>query len=518
MSYAEVKKNIWKNSISNYIRTVVGMVLGLFMFRLLYQSLTLEQFGFWSLLWSVFGYGILLDFGFGFTAQKRVAEMSVHKDWDGLSRVLSTIVFVYCGIAAVIVALVLLGSHALVRWFGVSPANAVEFRQVMILFFVGIGIAFPMGVFPEILRGQQRIRLANNIMSATIAIKFLFIAAAIYFHWSFFVIMAIALGFSVAPDILSALLAFKRLPNVRIAPKFFAWNTVGDTMKFSIFAYINTAANIIMAKTDQIVISASLAVAAVAVYQAGLKVAEVFGTFTRQLQDTLSPAAAHLHASGDRHALRDLMVVTTRWSVILATPLYLLCAFYMDDLLHLLTGEKQPAADAWWVGQTLLLWHYTGILTHSVSKRIFMMTGHERRLMRLGVWEAGLNLALSIGLVLWFRNVLCVAIGSLIPTLVIGWGWLWPWAARECGMSSWELLRRVAWPVWGACLPMLAFLALARWAPWLHTHFNFGMLVLDSALACGIGAAGLWFLVLTVKERNAVADRLRMPFLRSRVS
>ena len=100
-SYQEVKRNIWSNSISNYVRTVLGMVVGLLTFRMMYRQMPPEEFGFWSLLWSVFGYGILLDFGFGFAAQKRVAELSVKQDWAELSRVLSTILFFYFGVAAV---------------------------------------------------------------------------------------------------------------------------------------------------------------------------------------------------------------------------------------------------------------------------------------------------------------------------------------------------------------------------------------------------------------------------------
>src|SRR3954468_1454663 len=103
MTQDEIKKHIYHNSISNYVFLAARMGLGLVLFRLIYQSLSKEEFGFWSLLWSVFGYGILLDFGFGFTAQKRVAELSVHKDWPQLSRVLSTIFFTYMAIAAIII-------------------------------------------------------------------------------------------------------------------------------------------------------------------------------------------------------------------------------------------------------------------------------------------------------------------------------------------------------------------------------------------------------------------------------
>ena len=275
MSYDQVKRNIWNNAVSNYVRTVVGMVVGLVTFRLLYQALDREQFGFWSLLWSVFGYGILLDFGFGFAAQKRVAELSVREDWDKLSRVLSSILCCYLGVALLIVAVVLAGSLHIVAWFGVSPQNSESFRRVLVLFFLGIGLAFPLGIFPEILRGQQRIRLANNLTTAAMILRLGFIVLAVWRHWSFMSIMAIALFFALAPDISAAFLALKKMPRVRLHPSLVSFTMLGDTMKFSIFAYLATATNVVLGKTDQLVIGATLSIAAVAVYQAGAKVAEI---------------------------------------------------------------------------------------------------------------------------------------------------------------------------------------------------------------------------------------------------
>src|SRR4051812_36433540 len=109
MTNHDVTRNIWRNSISNYVCTFIRMAAGLLMFRMLYQHLTHEEFGFWALLWSVFGYGILLDFGFGFTAEKRVAELSVHQEWDRLSSILSTIFFLYLGVGLVIIATIFFG-------------------------------------------------------------------------------------------------------------------------------------------------------------------------------------------------------------------------------------------------------------------------------------------------------------------------------------------------------------------------------------------------------------------------
>src|SRR5262249_1351582 len=159
----------------------------------------------------------------------------------------------------------------------------------------------------------------------------------------------------------------------------------------------------------------------------------MFASISQQLPDTLSPAAAHLHARGDRLVLQQLLVDGTRFTVMLSTPLYLVSAFSMTGLLRLLTGEAHPTT--FWVGQIRLFWSYTTVVTQSVSKRIYMMCGHERRLMVLGVGEALLNVVLSIGLVVYFRSVTGVALGSLISTLIFGWCFLWPWAAREACLT-----------------------------------------------------------------------------------
>ena len=519
MNYSEVKRNIWSNSVSNYIRTVVGMVVGLLTFRMLYQALGKEQFGFWSLLWSVFGYGVLLDFGFGFAAQKRVAELSVKQDWDKLSRVLSTILFFYVGVAALVAVVVLFGSAHIIGWFGVSPENTEEFRRVLVMFFVGIGLAFPMGIFPEILRGQQRIRLANNLTSTSMVLRLGFIACAVWFKWSFLAVMSIALFFALAPDFLAAFLALRRMPAVRLSPRKFSLGMISETMQFSVFAYLGTATNIVLGKSDQLVLGATLSVGAVAVYQAGAKIAEVFSQFTKQVQDTLSPAAAHLHAAGNRAALRDLLVNSLRWSVLIATPLYLLCAFYLDELLRLLTGDRVIARETYLVGQVLLVWFYTSLITHSVSKRIFMMCGHERKLMWLGVAEAALNLVLSVALVLTFRSVIAVAIGSLIPTLFFGWARLWPWMAHDVGLSGWQLFKRTVLPSCAACVSMLAVLIAFRFVVLAPGGSVIAAMFVEATLAGLVALAGVWRVALNDGERQMLGRKLggKIPFLRLQV-
>ncbi|MEW6159102.1 MAG: MATE family efflux transporter [Verrucomicrobiota bacterium] len=508
MTTEEVKSNIWRNTVSNYICMAVRVLLGLVMFRLLYEELSREEFGFWALLWSIFGYGLLLDFGFGFTAQKRVAELCVHRNWVRLSGVLSTIFFTYVAIGALIFIAGWLFSPMLVNLLKLSPGNREKFAEILLFFFCGLGLAFPLGLFPEMLRGLQRIHLANNLLMGGMIANFLLAAVAIHFHWGLKVLYLIALVCTFVPDLICAWFAFRQLPSVRLHPKFFSFSLMRDTMGFSIYAYFTTVSNILLSRTDQLVLSTCLSVASVSIYQAGAKVAEMFGAFAHQLPDTLSPAAAHLHAKGDRAVLQELLLNGTRFSVMLATPVFLVCGLFLEDMLRLLTGEARPSRETYWVAMVLLFWGYIMLITQSVPKRIFMMCGHERRLMWLSIAEALLNLVISVGLVLYFRNVVCVALGSLIASTIFGWGFLWPWAAREAALSVWTLARVVLAPTWLACLPLLALMFFERVLPGREFHETAAQLIIESLLAFVIAGAGIWRFGLSPIERQKFAARV----------
>ncbi len=514
MSSEEVTKNIWRNSISNYVCIGVRMLFGLAMFRMLYQHLKPEEFGYWSLLWSVFGYGILLDFGFGFTAVKRVAELSAQEKWEELSRVLSTIFYLYVAIAIVIVIGVLVGADFIIQLFQISPSNKGAFRDVLVIFFIGMGFIFPAGIFPEILIGQQKIFVANIVFSISIILNFVLLLVATQLNWGMKTYLMIALYCGLLPCLICAIVALRGLPQVKIYPRYFSWGMVSNTLQFSLFAYVSTVSNLILTKTDQLVLSTTLAVSAVAIYQAGAKVAEMFTAFAQQLPDTFSPAAAHLHAKGDRAFLRKLLIDGTRFSVMIATPVYFICAFYMEGILRVLTGDKIPNRETFWIGETLLLWGYMILLTQSVSKRIFMMCGHERKLMWLGVGEAVLNLGISVALVLHFRNVLCVAIGSLIATSVFGWFYLWPWAAREANLTAFQLARIVLFPIWLACVPQLALVIVGRFMPWFDFRTNIFLFLGEAALAMCVGAVCLWRRALTAEEKGVLTLKFGKLFTR----
>lgn len=510
----DVNANIRRNVLSNYIALVLRMLRGVVLFRLLYSALSAEQFGYWSLLWSVFGFGILLDFGFGLTIQRSVARSMVARAWDQLNEALSTIFVLYCGLGALLGLLGLLGTEPWMRWVNVPLPNRDEFRTVFHWFVAAMALKFPLTVFPEILRAQQRGALLNWITIATSLVGLCLIVSALWLDWGFPTVVAIAVLETLVPAVIAAYFAYRYTPTLRLRLASFSRHELSEAAKFSVVAYFIMLTYMATTKTDLLVISTMLSLPAAAAFQPGAKVAEIFSMVIKQLPDVMQPAAAHLYARKDHQGLQDLQRNGIRFSAIVATPLWVLTAFYMPWLIVVLTGVSEPDMDMVLVGEALAFWAYGYVVAQDVYKRIALMGGQEKRLMWTGLVEASTNLGLSVLFVTLGWGMVGVAVGTLLPGTLLGWACYWRWSAQQAGESYVGLIRSTVLRTWLAALP----LALLLWA-----GQAFGLLLPSAGIAPFVGflvLAGLATLAATMLgawqpgEREMVVQRLPGPLRR----
>ncbi|MBX3748933.1 MAG: oligosaccharide flippase family protein [Opitutaceae bacterium] len=461
---SEWQRHFWRNAATNYLRTGLRLATGLILFRLTFQQLGTEAFGFYSLLWSLFGYTILLDFGLGFTAQKAVAEHSATGRTDELNRLVATIFWTFAFFGGVLLLAFAVMQPWFLVWTKVSPGNVPSFRAAYTVFTVAMALAFPLGIFPEMLRGLQRIDLANWLSIGGTLLNLGLLGWGLLAGWPLPWIVFISVATTVAPSAAALWLVHRRIPGLSLHPRHFHGGAIRGVLSFSLVAYLITFTNLIMSRTDQAVISLTLGVGLIALYQAGYKVAEMFGLFSTQMQDALTPAAAQLNIRRDAAGLRELLVRSTRLTIVVVSPLYGLCAVYLEPLVRLLTGLEAVDAQTWWVGQILLFATYSSLVTNSCAKRILMMCGWERKLLAVSLVDATANLALSLALV-WSLGVPGVAAGTMIPTVLVGWLWMLPLTAHFAGTDLGRWLAEIFRPILpsllagGAALGLLAWLA-----------------------------------------------------------
>lgn len=501
MSAAQVHHRLGWNTASNYARTIARLITGLLTFRLLYEELDGELFGIWALLWSIFGYGALLDLGFGVTVLKRTAEHSAKSEWEALSQLISSVLVYYLGCAVLAAAGGIASTGTLARLFQVSSANLAVFETTLRVFFVGMGLALPTCVFSEILKGRQRIFAANATATLFALVNLAAVVAGARLGWGLPTLLGAAMACVILPNLLNGWLALRSLPEVRISLHHASLSTLVSASGFSLRAFVGMLSSLVRGRTDQVTISLFLGVAWVPIYQAGAKLGEMFGLFANQLGDALIPAAAHLHASRKTSAVRRLALQGMRLTALIGMPVYLGMAFQMETLLSLLTGEENVSLPAKVAGQLALLWFFLIAVTQSVFQSVFFMCGRERELANMAAGEAAMNIALSVLLISLFGTVSSVIAASLAATLYFALRHRLPLASRELGVSQLELARQLigrpallAMPMVGWFLLSDGLLAELPAGPWVG-------LVVNALAAAILSATSLWFGGLTTAEK-----------------
>ncbi len=441
------------NTISAYATFVLRVGLGLVLFRLLFSRFDNVEFGFWALLWSLFGFAALVDFGLGLSVQKAVAQQADAKDFSGLSPLLSSVFWAFAGIGVGMFLLSIPARPLMFAAIHVPPEYVAEFSRAWFVFFAGMALILPTGLFPVMLEGMQRMDLANWFRIGTTIIHFCCMLWAISSDQSFAMIMFISAIAGSAPNLIAGSTVLKKMRGLSLSPRHFGLHHIKGQLAFSISAYLITCSTLVLTRTDQAVVATVVSISAVAIYQAGYKIGEMLIFFSQQISRAVTPAAAFLSGRNNTKELRELLLRTSRLMFLIVTPCYLISAFYLDALIRLLTGLEEVPREAWLVGQILLLAVFNSQITSGCARNVLVMSGHEKLLLKITMGQAIANLVLSVAFAFRF-GIVGVATATLITSLLFNWGWLMPKLFQFTEMKP---LRYIGYHASAAGLPFGVF-------------------------------------------------------------
>jgi len=511
-----LKKLIAVNTFANYGLTISRFITQIFLTRILFLNLGEVSYGFWALLWSIFGYSLLLDFGFGTSVQKYSAEVTVTEDYDKYNHQISTVITSYAIMSFVIVIATLTMSQLLTKLF-IFPegTDVVYYRKVFIFFGLGAALTFPSGAFTEILRGINKIYLRNLVNFVTLMLNFVGIIIIFKLGYGLLELAVFSIIINLSNNLIMAAFCFKMLPKMRILPKFFQLGMLKEVISFSIFAYLIMFANIIIFKTDQIVLGAMLGMSAVAIYQIASRSANVLLQFTHQFQETLTPVAAALHKDGQHDRLRRILFNSNRIIAFTSTLLFIILTALIKPVL-LIWLEIDPAnpqyAESYYhiirIAYLMNVSIYFLLLFRSGSSKVLLMTGYHKFLSYVAIAESIMNVGFSI-LFISLIGVVGVAIGTLIPNIILGVFVIFPKAARYSQISIKETLLRIYLPTALSCLLPLIFVGIINYKiPLAQWHFF--TLVWVSSLMAILYLIPAWFLMITKEERQKFIDKINL--------
>ena len=490
------------NTVTNYLRFGVTVVVFLLLTPVMIRYLGTEGFGLWSLLFAVLGFFGLLDMGAGTSVVKYMAECAASGDADRRNRILSTLAQLYIAAALIATLGTMVMAAILQPVFGIGAAVLPDARQALwILSARTVILGLPLSLFRNILFGAQEIYFLNVVQTISIVAYGLASWAVLVRGGGVVALAWVSLAFMLAEHAVYAVACFTRVKGLRITPRLVDYGQIGSIVSFSAAALLINVASLILLRTDPVIVGLFLPLTAVALYATAQKIAEYSVLFTKQFVNVLAPLAVELKADPDPTKVRFLLVNCARFALAPSAALSVCLFVEGRDALSVWLGPAfGDAAPVLWILLAALLLSIPQML----ASTILTMTGRHRLIGFAAAGSALLNVAVSLALV-HLVGMLGVAIGTLTATVVVDVFVVLRAACREFGLGLPSYARRVlpAVLVPGAVQFALTFGLRAAFPP---RH------ILGVALLCLPGLAvffaSFWLFFVEPSEKRLLAEKL----------
>ncbi len=443
---SSLHRRMLSGTVTNCVKVAVRLLKTIFLTRLLFFHFGEEYYGFWMLLWSVFGYMLLFELGFGKTVQKYAAEAAAGGSIRRFNQVVQLVFSSYLGIALLVALLTVLGAWLLPDWAKLpADADVDYYRRSFLVFGFGCAVVFPTGIIPEILAGLSRLHYRNWVIVGNQVLELL--GLWLIFRWGGSLLAAAVFVScnNLLSNLIMAVAVRRLLPGVRLRPTLISVQVLREITGFSGYIYLMALAKLILFKASPVILGAMRGLDAVASYQLGTRIPEMIRLGTGQFQETLGPAAALYRKQDRRDALVRLMMYSQRAAAFLSVGALAVALPLTPAILKVWLHLEDPEVNriSFWV-----LIHFAILaIFRDGAREILLMTGYHRLLAVVALAECVVDLALSVILVnLWGTEG--VVYGMLIPNAAVAFLILFPVTVRFVGLGFW----RYAWQVLGGSL------------------------------------------------------------------
>lgn len=438
---------------SNWFATGATLAAGFFLAPFVVHRLGNVAYGVWVLAISTVNYLTLLDLGMRSSVLRFVSKGHTKQDHEGASEVISAALWVRLQISALVLVLsgVLAAVFPLV--FKVPADLARDAREAILVIGITTAVTMSLGVLGGVLSALNRYDLQSYVTLVQLAVRVGGVVGVLLAGHGIVAIAFCELAAAVVGNVMLAYIARKIYPELRIQLKKPKMDVLRQIWSYSIYAFLITVAIQLVYQTDNLVVGAFVSASAVTFYSIGNSLCRYTDQIVGSMTMTFVPAASTYEASGDTDSLRSLYYNGTRATMAISLPILVTLLIRGHSFIGLWMGPQYAESSGTVlmilaVALTFALMNTTpGAIAYGVEK--------HKKLAKWAICEAISNLTLSIILAHFF-GIYGVAIGTLVPSLVVHLI-LWPtYVSQLVGVSTFDVYWKVWAPMFLTALPFAA--------------------------------------------------------------
>ena len=415
-----MKIPFFKNTVTNYFSMFVRLVQGILVTRWLISHLGEAQYGLWVMLWSFFSYALLLDLGFGVAAQKVTATELYKRDIEKFNHTISGIFLSHVSLALLILPLTFIGMYYIRELFHLPADATAEYirfcREALLLSGLAATIVFPLGVFPEILVGLQKLYLRNYIIIISKVVELAGVIVIFALGQGLFKLLLFVMLVMGATQLAMLISVWKNIPAFRIRLTFDK-EIFKSIFHFSGAVYIISIGRMIWERGMFLLISIACGLAPVGIFQLGSRIPFLIQQIALPYVENISPISALLHSRKHTLHLAQILMRSIRWVNFFAAGATVMVMIYAPRIILLLFNvDNEEAA---FIFRLMVLFVYFLLVYRIIPEKFLTMADEHKFLAKVQSFESIFFIVISvIGLLIKPHEL--IVVGTMILTKFIG--------------------------------------------------------------------------------------------------
>jgi O-antigen/teichoic acid export membrane protein len=330
-----------RNVMASWAGHLVFLVAGFVMPHQIDQRIGQVGLGIWDFGWTVVNYFFLAQIGVGVSVNRYVARYRAARDADGLNRMMSSVMLLQLGAAAI----VLLLTAATAMWLPAlfqAHLGGQSHVATMVIALLGTSIAVRMVTqgFSGVITGCHRWDLHNFLTSGAYAVTVTAMLTALWKGYGLIGISAVYLAGTALGEMVRVVLAFRICPELRVSVKRASRTEARALIAFGAKLSAFDAVKIVVAQMMSLLVLGQIGVLTLAVYSRLCALIRHTENIASKYTLPLTPTASSLQGIGRHDEVRDLLVGSTRITAYLVFPMLLCMAIVGDDVLQIWMGPR----------------------------------------------------------------------------------------------------------------------------------------------------------------------------------
>ena len=461
-----------------------------------------EQYGIWSLVFSIVAYMGLADAGMRQSIVRHVSKYYAKKDWLQINQVLSSSVIIYSIVFAVILVAISIISLFLLDKFTV-PDSLFRVTQITLI-IIGVNQGLSFFLIPFSSMGPfHRFDISSYVSIPTLLLQ---TGSMVYLLLNGYGLVSMALvvfAVNLIDKTVMIIIRRKLFPEVKFSRKSIHKENTKELLNYGFYSFLIIVATIAIFYTDNIIIGIFISMSGVAVYTIPATIIMQLRHAINAISIVLVPAISHFDAEQNMTKIREIYFKSTRYLYFLTT--YLAVCLLVFGGPFILLWVKDAFAESVNVLNILTVSaciFFPQMIAHSI---LFGISKHKITFYIMS-FEAVANVILSLLLVKDY-GILGVAVGTAIPQIII-YSIIYPVVFLKTIDADISRFYRESGK--SILYGILIFVPSAWLMKTVLVPDNWFNLIFDCMVVTFLMGTGLLFLVFDKEDKDRILKKLRL--------